>query len=87
VGRAQQNQKKTAEPKSETNALAALQINTLNRKQTPSIQNSTETGNDVRNSAMGDSFKFQHRNPPERSNQDSPIPSERILAHKQPEDP
>jgi hypothetical protein len=39
-------------------------INTVNRKQTPAIQSGTETHMDLWNSAMGDSLKFQHRNPP-----------------------
>jgi hypothetical protein len=41
------------------------------------IQSSTQTRMDLRNSAMGDSLEFQHRNPPAISIQDSPIHSER----------
>jgi hypothetical protein len=38
VGKAHQNQKKTAQPERETNALATQKkINTINRKQTPPI--------------------------------------------------
>jgi hypothetical protein len=38
MGKAHQNQKKTAQPKSETNALATRKkINIINRKQTPPI--------------------------------------------------
>jgi hypothetical protein len=63
VGKAHQNQKKTAQPKSETKALATRKkSNTINRKQTP-IQSSSETHMDLWNSAMGDSLQFQHRNP------------------------
>jgi hypothetical protein len=40
----QLNQKKTAQPKSETNALATWEeIDTINIKQTPPIQSSTQT--------------------------------------------
>jgi hypothetical protein len=60
MGKAHQIQKKTAQPKSETNALATRKINTINRKQTPSIQSSTQTHMDLWNSAMGDSLQFQH---------------------------
>jgi hypothetical protein len=42
---------------------------------------------DVRNSAMGDSLQFQHRNPPALSIQESPIHTERTLVHKQAPDP
>jgi hypothetical protein len=42
MGKAHQNQKKTAQPKSETNELATWKkINT--RKQTPPVQSSTPT--------------------------------------------
>jgi hypothetical protein len=82
-----QIQKKTAQPKSETNALATRKINTIDRKQTPAIQSSIQTHLDLRNSTMGDSLQFHHGNPPSLSIQYSPIHSERILAHKQPQDP
>jgi hypothetical protein len=40
MGKAHQIQKKTAQPESETNALATRKkINTINRKQTPPIPN------------------------------------------------
>jgi hypothetical protein len=72
MGKAHQNQKKTVQPKSETNALATRKkINTVNRKQTPPIQSSTQTHMDICNSAMGDSLQFQHRNLPATSIQDS----------------
>jgi hypothetical protein len=81
--KAHQNQKKTAQPKSEGNALATRKkVNTINRKQTPPIQSSTQTHMALWNSAMGDSRQFQHRNPPALSIQDSPIHSERTLIHK-----
>jgi hypothetical protein len=74
--------------KSETIALATRKkINTINRKQTPSIQSSTHTHMDLWNSAMGDSLQFQHRNPPALSIKDSPIHSERTLVHKQSQNP
>jgi hypothetical protein len=76
---------RTARPKSETNALATRKkINTINRKQTPPTQSTTQIHMQQRNSAMGDSLQFQHRNPPALSIQDSPIHSERTLVHKQP---
>jgi hypothetical protein len=60
MGKAHQNKKKTAQPKSETNALATRKkINTINRKQTPPIQ-SNRTHMDLWNSAMGDNLQFQH---------------------------
>jgi hypothetical protein len=79
-----QTQKKTAQPKSGTNALATRKkINTIDRKETPPIQSRTQThGIQLR----GDSVQFQHRNIPALSIQDSPIHSERILVHKQPPD-
>jgi hypothetical protein len=53
MGKAYQNQKKTAQPKCETNALASqMKINTTNRNQNP-LQSSTETHIDLWNSAMG----------------------------------
>jgi hypothetical protein len=36
----------------------------------------------LRNSAVGDSFQFQHQNPPVLSIQDYPIHSERTLVHR-----
>jgi hypothetical protein len=87
MGKAHQNQKKTTQPKDESNALATRKINTIDRKQTPTIQMSTQIHMDLWNPAMGDSLQFQHRNPPALSIQDSPIHSERTLAHKQPQDP
>jgi hypothetical protein len=80
MGKARQNKKKTAQPKSKTNALANRKINTINRKQT-SIQNSTQTHTDLWKS---ESLQFHHRNPPSLSIQNSPIHSERTLVHKQP---
>jgi hypothetical protein len=50
MGKAHQNQKKTAHPESETNALAARKINTINIKQTPPTQSSTQTHIDLLNS-------------------------------------
>jgi hypothetical protein len=83
MDKAHQNQKKISQPKRETNALATRKkINTINVKQTPPIQSSTQTHIDVRNSAMGDSLQFQHRNPSTLSIQDSLIHSERTLVHK-----
>jgi hypothetical protein len=41
MDRTHQNQKKPAQPKIETNALAIWKINTINRKQTPPVQSST----------------------------------------------
>jgi hypothetical protein len=87
MGKAHQNQNKIVKPKSETNALVTRKkINTTNRKQTP-IQSSTQSYKHLRNSAMGDSLQFQHRNPPALSIQDSPIHSERTLVHKQSQNP
>jgi hypothetical protein len=83
MDKAHQKKNKTAQPKSETNALATRKkINTINRKQTTPIQNSTQTHLDIWNSAMGDILQFQHRNPPALSIQDSPIHSERTLVHE-----
>jgi hypothetical protein len=83
MDKAHQNQKKTAQPKSETNALAPWKkINTVNRKQTSPIQSSTQTHMDLWNSAMGDSLHFQHRNLLELSFQDSSIHSERTGSMK-----
>jgi hypothetical protein len=79
MGKGHQNQKKTAQPKSETNALAIRKINTVNRKQTSRIQNSTEIYMDLWNSAMGDSLQAL-------SIQDSLLHSERTLVNKQPQD-
>jgi hypothetical protein len=65
MGKAHQNQKKTAQPKSETNALATRKkIKNINRTQTPTIQSSTQTHMDLWNSAMADILQLQHRNPP-----------------------
>jgi hypothetical protein len=51
--------------KSETNELAMQKkMITLNRKQTLSIQSSTQTHMDLWNSAMGDSLQLQNQNPP-----------------------
>jgi hypothetical protein len=86
MGKAHQNQKNTAQPKSETNA-EATKINTIIRKQTPPVQSSTQTHIDLWNSAMGDSLQFQHQNHPALSIQGSPIYSERTLVHKQSQDP
>jgi hypothetical protein len=48
MGKAHQNQKKTAQPESETSELATRKkINTINRKQTPPIQSSTATHMDL----------------------------------------
>jgi hypothetical protein len=88
MDKAYQNQKKTAQPESETNELATRKkIHTINRKQTPPTQSSTQTHMDLWNSAMGDILQFQQRNPPALSLQDSPIHSERTLVHKQAHDP
>jgi hypothetical protein len=88
MGEAHQNKIKTAQPKSETNALAARKkINTVNRKQTSPIQSNTQISMDLWDSVMGDSLKFQHRNPPTFSIQDFPSHSERTLVHKQSQDP
>jgi hypothetical protein len=82
------NKKKTAKPKSETNKLATQKkINTINRKQTPPTQSTTQTHMDLWNRAMGYSLQFQHLNPPALSIQDSPFHSERTLVHKQSQDP
>jgi hypothetical protein len=43
MGKAHQNKKKTAQLKSETNALTTRKINTINREQTSPIQSSTQT--------------------------------------------
>jgi hypothetical protein len=57
MGKARQNQKKPAKSKSETDALATREkSNTINGKQTPPIQSSTETYIDLWNSAMVDSL-------------------------------
>jgi hypothetical protein len=53
MGKAHQNQKKTTQPKRETNALATRKINTINTKQTPPIERSTPTHMGLWNSAMG----------------------------------
>jgi hypothetical protein len=52
MAEAHQNQEKTAQLKSETNALATWKNNAINRKQTP-IQSSNQTPMDLWNSAMG----------------------------------
>jgi hypothetical protein len=64
------------------NALATQRIITINIKQTPPIQSSTQTHTDLCNSAMGDSLQFQHRNPTALSIQGFPIHSERTLVNK-----
>jgi hypothetical protein len=54
MGKAHQIQKKRAQPESETNEVATREkMNTINRKQTPPIQSSTQTHMNLRNSAMG----------------------------------
>jgi hypothetical protein len=73
MGKTHQNQKKPAQPKSKTNALATGKINTINRKKTPSTQNSTQTHLGLCYSAMGNRLKFQPRNPRWLAIQDSPI--------------
>jgi hypothetical protein len=84
MSKAQQNQKKTAQLKSETIAIASRRkINTVNRKKTPPVK----THRDVFNSAIGDSLRNQHKNPPALSIQHSPIHSERTLVHRQPQHP
>jgi hypothetical protein len=47
MGKEYQIEKKTAPPKSETNALATRKINTINRKQIPPTQSSTKTHMDL----------------------------------------
>jgi hypothetical protein len=60
MDKAHQIQKKIAQPKIETNALAARKkINILDRKQTSPIQSSIQTHMDQWNSATGDSLQFQ----------------------------
>jgi hypothetical protein len=60
MGKAHEIQKKTAHP-----ALAIRKmISTINRRQTPPIQSSTQTHMDLWNLAVGASLQFQHRNPP-----------------------
>jgi hypothetical protein len=63
VGKAHQTQKKTAEPKSETNELATRKINTINSKQTPPVQVVLK---DIWIYAiqLWERLQFQHRNPP-----------------------
>jgi hypothetical protein len=85
LGKAHQNQNKTAQPKSETNALATRKINTMNRKPT-AIQSSAQTHVKLWNSAMGGSLQFQHQNPPALSIQHALIHSEHTLVHKQLQD-
>jgi hypothetical protein len=64
MGKAHQNQKKTAQLKSETNDLTTpTKVNTISRKKTAPVQSSTETHMDLWNLAVGDSFHFLHRNP------------------------
>jgi hypothetical protein len=61
MGKAHRNNKKTTQPINEINALAAKKKNdTINGKQTPPIQSSTQTHADLWNSAVGDSLQFQH---------------------------
>jgi hypothetical protein len=86
MGKVHRNRKKWGEPKSEINALAPRKINTNNRKQTPTIQSSNQTQFYLWHSAIGDSLKFQYRNNPTLSIQNSPIHSERTLVHKQSQD-
>jgi hypothetical protein len=52
MGKAHQNKKKTAQPKSETNARDTRKINTITRKQIPHIQSSTQTHMDLWNSSI-----------------------------------
>jgi hypothetical protein len=89
MGKAYQIAKQTAQPKSEKkNELGTRKkINTINRKQTPPIQSSTQIHMDLWNPAMGDSLQFQHGNPPAFPTQYSPIHSERTLVRRQPQDP
>jgi hypothetical protein len=61
MGKAHHNQKKTAQPKSETNALTTRKMNAVNRKQTPPVQSSSPTHMNLWNSAMGDTLQFQHQ--------------------------
>jgi hypothetical protein len=81
MGKAYQTQKKIAQLKSETNALATRKMNAVSRKQTARMQSSTPTHMDLWNSGMKDSLQFQHRNPPELSIQDTPVHSECTLVH------
>jgi hypothetical protein len=69
------------------NWLTRKQNNTINRKQTPPLQSSTQTHMDQWNSAMGDSLKLQRRNSPVLSIQHSPIHSERTSVYNKPQDP
>jgi hypothetical protein len=62
MGKAHQNEKKTAQPKSETNPLATQKM--INRNQTTPIQSSTQTRIDLWNSDKGGRLHFQHRNSP-----------------------
>jgi hypothetical protein len=64
-----------------TNALDFRKINTVNRKQTRSIQSSSQTHLDLMAISYGVSLKFQHRNPPALPIHDSPIRSELTLVH------
>jgi hypothetical protein len=81
------SKRKQTQLKSETNALATRKIKTIDIKETPPTEGSTQPHMDLRNSAMGDSLQFQHRNPPALSIQDALIHSERTLLHKQPQGP
>jgi hypothetical protein len=54
MGKTHKIHKKTAQPKSKVNELATQKkINTINTKQTPPIESSTQTHMDLWNSAMG----------------------------------
>jgi hypothetical protein len=57
-----------------------------NRKQTPPIQSSTETNLGSWHSAMWDTHKLKHQNPPVLPIQNSPMLSECTLVHKQQQD-
>jgi hypothetical protein len=84
LGKAHRANKNTVKLKSETNALATLEINAVNIKQTAPAQSSTQTRLDLWHSDMGDSLKFRHRNPSALPTQNSPMHSERTLVYKQP---
>jgi hypothetical protein len=61
LGKDHQSHKKPAQPKGETNALATrMKSNIINRKETPSIQSSTENLLDLWHSGIGSSLIFQH---------------------------
>jgi hypothetical protein len=68
MGKEHQNQKKAAQPKGETNALATRKINAINREQTPPIQSVHLFSNSfisdyvlcVMNIRCRDPFHFKH---------------------------